>query len=438
MALRFASIVVVSSSFAVLGCHNTPTPSKTREPPDMKSSQVERTESERSERRERAIELMMRFAERTGLTSDRTQDRYLWTDAFAVRTFLGLARATGEKRYTELALRLVDRVHHTLGRYRPDDRRKGWLSGLGEKEGEEHPTRHGLRIGKPFPERAPGEPFDEAREWDRDGQYFHYLTQWMNALDCVTVATGEPKCAVWAAELADAAFRAFTYLPAAGARRSMYWKMSTDLSRPLVPSMGQHDPLDGYVTDLELQATLAPLPKSIGAPDLPREAAELASMFEGRDLATSDPLGIGGLLVGAVRVEALMRGGAISENELLETLLGAALAGLRNYEREEETHLPAERRLAFRELGLTIGLHGAALIKRSSERDPSGFRGSSKARSDLDALMRYVPLRDSIESFWLSPEHREVGAWEEHQNINDVTLAASLAPAGVLGSADGE
>ena len=56
-----------------------------------------------------AIELMTGFAERSGLSSERPQQRYLWTDAFAVCNFLGLSRMTGEKRYTELALRLVDR-----------------------------------------------------------------------------------------------------------------------------------------------------------------------------------------------------------------------------------------------------------------------------------------------------------------------------------------
>jgi len=34
----------------------------------------------------------------------------------------------------------------------------------------------------------------------------------------------------------------------------MHWKMSIDLSYVLVPSMGQHDPLDGLVTYCELQA----------------------------------------------------------------------------------------------------------------------------------------------------------------------------------------
>ena len=34
-----------------------------------------------------------------------------------------------------------------------------------------------------------------------------------------------------------------------------YWKMSIDLSCPLVLSMGQHDPLDGYITFSELEQT---------------------------------------------------------------------------------------------------------------------------------------------------------------------------------------
>ena len=62
-----------------------------------------------------ARELMAGFAERTGLTSPAPPKRYLWTDAFAVCNFLGLGEIG-------LALRLVDQVHHTLGRHRPDDR----------------------------------------------------------------------------------------------------------------------------------------------------------------------------------------------------------------------------------------------------------------------------------------------------------------------------
>ena len=116
------------------------------------------TTSMPQERQRIAVELLLRFAERTGLTGSGAPRRYLWTDAFAVCSFLGLTRVTGDGRYEGLALRLVDRVHHTLGRHRLDDPRTGWISGLSTREGEAHPTRGGLRIGKALPERRPGEP----------------------------------------------------------------------------------------------------------------------------------------------------------------------------------------------------------------------------------------------------------------------------------------
>ena len=137
-------------------------------------------------------EIMLDFAERTGLSpAGLSPKRYLWTDAFAVCNFLGLYRQTGDKQYLRLALLLVEQVHAVLGRHRQDDERTGWISGLGEEEGRRHPTKGGLRIGKKMSERRPNEPFDEELEWDRDGQYFHYLTQWMHALDCVSRVTGD-------------------------------------------------------------------------------------------------------------------------------------------------------------------------------------------------------------------------------------------------------
>ena len=172
-----------------------------------------------------AIELMNRFAERTGVTGPPSSGRrYLWTDAFAVVNFLGLERATGDAQFGELALRLVDRVHHILGQHRPDDARTGWLSGLGLAEGEAHPTRGGLRIGKPLPERSAHEPVNDRLEWDRDGQYFHYLTRWMVALDRVARATGHAMFNMWARELAEVAHRAFTYKPSGSSHKQMIWK----------------------------------------------------------------------------------------------------------------------------------------------------------------------------------------------------------------------
>jgi hypothetical protein len=387
-----------------------------------------------------AIELMTGFAERTGLSSDRPQRRYLWTDAFAVCNFLGLSRATGEKRYTELALHLVDLVHHALGRHRADDSRTGWISGLGEREGEEHPTRGGLRIGKGFPERKPDQAFDERLEWDRDGQYFHYLTKWMHALDQLTRSTGNPQFNVWAQELAEAAHHAFTYLPSAGGPRRMYWKMSIDLKRPLVSSMGQHDPLDAYISYIQLHSTAAEFLRAEAGQKLNNEIRQAKAMIAADDLGTADPLGIGGLLMDAYRLEQLLRQGSTADLHLLETMLEAALAGLQYYAASGELQLPAEHRLAFRELGLAIGLQAARLMGKAANRDPIQphitdgvrLRLHELVRLRLRELMRYAPLGERIESFWRDPEHRQSLTWSEHRDINEVMLAASLVPEGLL------
>jgi hypothetical protein len=242
-------------------------------------------------RTEEAIGLMMQFAARTGLVGDRPQRRYLWTDAFAVCNFLGFAQAARDARYTELTHELVHRVHHVLGRHRDDDRRTGWISGLAGDLGELHPTCGGLRIGKPLPERRPDQPVDDRLEWDRDGQYFHYLTKWIHALDQLTRATGQAVFSEWARELAHTAHRAFTYRPRDGSGLPMVWKLSIDLSRPLVESMGQHDPLGGLIACLQLEATAGTQGPYLGA-----AIADFAAMIDPRRLATRDPLGLGGLL----------------------------------------------------------------------------------------------------------------------------------------------
>ena len=65
-------------------------------------------------RTKEAIDIMLRFTAQTGVTSNRPQRRYLWTDAFAVVNFIGLAQRTNEERFIQLAFRLVDKVHYTL------------------------------------------------------------------------------------------------------------------------------------------------------------------------------------------------------------------------------------------------------------------------------------------------------------------------------------
>jgi len=380
---------------------------------------------------EKAASLMTGFAERTGLGSDRLEQRYLWTDAFAVCNFLELARATGEKRYAALALQLVDQVHHVLGRYRADDPRTGWISGLGEQEGESHPTRGGLRIGKKLPERRPGEPFDERLEWDRDGQYFHYLTKWMHALDQVSRSTRDPRFNFWARELAEVSHASFSHGPRGPGRR-MAWKMSTDLSRPLVPSMGQHDPLDGFITCLQLQTTAALLSSTPAGPSLKECVADFSTLAKARDFGTADPLGLGGLLMDAGRVAQLERQGQLRGNDLLERLLEGALDGLESYSQQGDLGQPASQRLAFREIGLAIGLSALEIIETEMRAERDRFAGRTRVHTCLEALATYAVLGPAIESFWLDPEHRRTRTWSEHRDINEVMLATSLVPEGCL------
>lgn len=382
---------------------------------------------------EEAASLLLGFARRTGIDSGRPGKRYLWTDAFAVCAFLHLAEATGEEPYSRLAVELIDRVHRSLGRYRDDDSRKGWLSGLDEETGREHPTLGGLRIGKELPERAAGEPFSEFLEWERDGQYFHYLTKWTHALDQASRALSEPRYNLWARELARTAHDAFVCRSTGPRTPRMVWKMSTDLSRPLVPSMGQHDPLEGTIACVQLEMTASLLIGNMAGPRLGDAVSDFAVMAEEQDIATADPLGLGGLLSDAYRIAQLLELGARYPGvDLMDRLLAAALEGLSQYSRSGELRQPASRRLAFRELGLAIGLSALERLREEVEDGRQGAVAGKALRARLDAIASFSAVRTSIQSFWLEAEHRAMGTWAEHRDINEVMLATALVPEGFL------
>ncbi|MDD1670037.1 MAG: hypothetical protein LUQ67_01785 [Methanomicrobiales archaeon] len=384
--------------------------------------------------------IMLDFARLTGLDPGGAKPvRYLWTDAFAVCNYLGLFREFRDRRFLDLGLRLVDQVHHTLGRHRGDDPRKGWISGLGEGEGEVHPTIGGLRIGKKLPERRRDESASERLEWDQDGQYFHYLTKWMHALSQTGRATGDPRFLRWAMELAKTAHARFTSTPRSGGRKRMYWKMSIDLSYPLVTSIGQHDPLDGLVTYCGLRLAARQTPGPSPMPDLGAEIAEMAGICRGMELATDDPLGTGGLLADALRIARIMaRGGpglagASGAGPDLPALLGdvisAALFGLDAFADSGCQDLPADFRLAFRELGLSIGLSAVGDLIRILEGATDG-----SLRVQAEALLPFVPLGEAITRFWSDGKAQGSGSWREHREINMVMLATGIAPGGFLGT----
>lgn len=382
-----------------------------------------------------AQQLMEAFSHLTGLTApDNTPRRYLWTDAFAVCNFLGLYCQTGDKKYKQLALQLTDQVHNILGRHRHDASRTGWISGLEEEAGKKHPTIRGLRIGKRFNEQAPDEPFDEQLEWERDGQYYHYLTKWMHALHRLSEVTADTTYNRWAIELAKTVHNRFVYTPSFNSQKCIYWKMSIDLSRPLVPSMGHHDPLDGFITYSELRMSVADHQEEIKAYDLAPEISELATICQGKNWVTEDSLGIGGLLCHAYQVANLIANKQFEQPGLLGTILESALLGLAYYTQENTLNLPAENRLAFRELGLSIGLHAVKRLDEMLEEKAHSFENRSTLQPLIEELIQYSPLIELIESFWLDRGNQESDSWLEHRDINMVMLATSLSPEGFLGA----
>jgi hypothetical protein len=375
---------------------------------------------------------MNEFARVTGLSTPNTMPRrYLWTDAFAVCNFLGLYEETGKKEFKDLAVQLVDQVHNVLGRHRADDDRTGWISGLDEEHGRLHPTQGGLRIGKELKERRLRDRFNESLEWDRDGQYYHYLTKWMHALNRMTKVTGDFTYNRWAIELAKTAHTKFVYAPPSGGQKRMYWKMSIDLSYPLVTSMGLHDPLDGLVTYNQLEATAAEDPEPL-ARDLKVEILDAINICEGKSWATDDPLGIGGLLSDAFRVARLMVKGYFAGTGLLGTLLDVSLAGIEAFARKDSLILPADSRLAFRDLGLSTGLGVLDRLPGLVERNEHTFVKEHELSVWMDALKHYKSLKGVIERFWLQEGNQEAASWIAHRDINMVMLATSLSPDGYL------
>jgi len=377
--------------------------------------------------------IMTEFSKRTCIEGEVcTPVRYLWTDAFAVCNFLELYHRTGRESYKEEALMLVDQVHHVLGKHRSDDTRSGWISGLSEEEGELHPTIGGLRIGKKQNERKENEPQDERLEWEQDGQYFHYLTKWMHALNLVSEATGDLKYNRWALELARTAYDKFTYTTLAGVRR-MVWKMSIDLSYPLVSSMGQHDAPDGYITFLELSSTASKYTDMSDELPIDTELEGLSQMSQSISWDTDDSLGIGGLLSDAcILTQLIISVRMESLSELLSKFLRHALRGIELFLRTDILKYPAEYRLAFRELGLSIGLHGVEKMQMLLGDHAECFSNAALLRSQLKVLESYLPLCKFIEDFWLESENQKSSTWTEHLDINSVMLATSLDADGYL------
>jgi hypothetical protein len=190
--------------------------------------------------------------------------------------------------------------------------------------------------------------------------------------------------------------------------------------------------LDGLITCLELLHAANGLGEPAG-PGLDRRIADLAVLAEGQPLATADPLGIGGLLNVAYTLAQLTQAGLAGYGDLLVSVLDEARSGLA-YQMDDGDVLsmPAQSRLALRELGLFIGLRAVERAQALMERNPGAFVSLPDLGPRIERLRPYFPLIDAIERFWLEPRNRDSRTWKEHEDINAVMLATSLAPDGFL------
>ncbi len=359
-----------------------------------------------------ARQLLDDFLHRTGITGEGGNPgrRYLWTDAFAVQCCFALARAEKGTNYLQHGLHLIDRVHNTLGKHRPDDSRTGWISGLSEEEGEKHPTAGGLRIGKKLPEKAAGTYSNPYKEMECDGQYFHYLTRWFSALAAAYHETGEEKYALWAAELIKVTQK---FVNKEGGAIRLFWKMKTDLSEPSVKSTGMLDPLEGLLSILSIKEFAAKKEISLEEPE-----EDLRNICKDVSWFTSDALGIGGLLLNTVKAGMMVQNGQmLPKNIRPGKLLADSMAGLQAYLGNSPGPMhPAETRLPFRECGLSLGIY--AITGMQNDLD----------LPDLDTrpLENFRDLAEDLEKFWLFPRHREAQTWKNHRDINAVSLVSSL------------
>jgi len=246
--------------------------------------------------------------------------RYLWTDAFGVCNYITLYHQTGDVIYLDQADSLIQNVHDVLGK----DRQGNKILGNSTKE---EPLHGGLRIGKQDPEGTP----------NGDGQYFHYLTKWMFALNRMSLARGSEMYNNWAIQLAKGIHPKFVH------NQHIYWKMSIDLSTPQVISEGNLDPYDGFVTYRLLQEV------SPNKDILQPEIQQMSQMVHAKvqHYESDDLLDLG---------EALWLAHWFPEEEWSKLLSSRSLESLQYLWSGGVFSLPARYRLAFREFGTTIGV----------------------------------------------------------------------------------
>lgn len=304
--------------------------------------------------------------------------RYLWTDAFGVVNLITLSRETSSPIYLTLAKQLAQTVHDVLGRTRDGTARL-------PRATDAEPLNGGLRIGKTSDQGA-----------DRDGQYHHYLTLWMFALNRLALATGDKEYNRLAVQLAKAVHPHFV-IRREGDTIRMVWKISTDMNDVLVPSEGHLDAATGFVVYRLLQRTAEHMQGQSEV--LSSEIDDYKRLMQrgGKLEASRDPLDLGmGLWMCHFFKE-----------EPWAVRLGSQGLEMAKVVLDKDKGLmarDASRRLAFREFGTCLGLEC--------------YGADEEIKSGVEAVV----------NFW--HHYLEESTDEDLRPISLVMYAAALIPGG--------
>ena len=145
------------------------------------------------------------------------------------------------------------------------------------------------------------------------------------------------------------------------------------------------------------------------------------------------------MLVDAYRLYLVYKSG-FDTISIVDHILKQALIGLRLYSDARPLDDPAHARLAFRELGLSIGLHSVDFLRQKHNEEHYADYGKQSQQQCrdisliLEALNKYAHYSETIESFWQQEHHQKERSWQHHLDINEVMLATSLCPDGFLSS----
>ena len=117
---------------------------------------------------------------------------------------------------------------------------------------------------------------------------------------------------------------------------------------------------------------------------------------------------------------------------MLGLVVGAASRGLARYLASQPFAHSVEERLAFRELGLAIGLQAVTRLWCVLERDAASLDAQPMLRKALDHLVAQVPLARTLIDTWCEVERSQDPHWRAHEDINAVMLATALVPSGYI------